>query len=62
MAVRQGAMSGVWDSERQLNSSGSLLEDSKKGSGLPRNGVSTLSPKPDDEELLWEGRGWRRVI
>lgn len=59
-AVHQGAASGVWDS-RQLNSSGSLSEDSEKGSGLPRSGVSTLSPIPD-EELLWEEKGWRDQI
>lgn len=34
--------------ESQLNRGWSLSEN---GRGLPRTGVSTLSPKPDDEEL-----------
>lgn len=58
IAVRQGAMRGIWDSERQPHSSGSLSEDSKKGRGLSRNELSSLTPKPD-EELLWEGKRWK---
>lgn len=38
-----------YDSERQLHSSGSLRGFEE--TGLPCNGVSTLCPKPDDEEL-----------
>lgn len=45
-------MSVVGDSDRQWHSSGSLSGDSQKGSGLPRIVESTLSPKPDDDELL----------
>lgn len=44
------------DSERQLHSSGSLSDVSKNGMGLPCDELSTLSPKPDEELLLQEGK------
>lgn len=62
-AARQGSMcfSSEGDSERLLNRSGSLLEDSKKGRGLPRRGVSKLGPNPDDNELQRTGRSEFRI-
>lgn len=48
-------MSGIQDSERLPHSSGSLSDDSN-GRGLSRTEESTLTPKPDDEVLLQEGK------
>lgn len=49
-----------YDSERQLHSSGSLRGFEE--TGLPCNGVSTLCPKPDDEELEGEKKGMHGSI
>lgn len=56
----KGCVSGHNDGRKEFwRTAVGLCQHSKKGTGLPRVWVSTLCPKPDEEELRWEE--WQQI-